>query len=150
MTTPKHRWETVDPYDGGYHVCKKCKQASQGERPETPCPISDAEYRAVAWLGQAGLYQSRMDAVLNGEQQIQPLSSAEVMEHARRYLYLTRHMQIAGTAQQNLKHTAMNLKKDKTHARRIYNKIASPEALPGEGFDAAIDRAIALGWRALP
>ena len=65
ITTHKHLWETVDPYDGGYHICKKCKLGSQGTRLEIPCPVSDAEYHAVAWLGQAGLYRSRFEAVRN-------------------------------------------------------------------------------------
>lgn len=82
MSTHKHHWETVDPYDGGLHICKKCKLSSQGERLATPCPISDAEHCAVAWLGQAGLYGTRLEAVRNGEQSITPVSFAELFELA--------------------------------------------------------------------
>lgn len=82
MTIHKHLWETVDPYDGGYHICKKCKFGSQGERLATPCPVSNAEHHAVAWLGQAGLYRTRFDAVRNGEQSLTPISSNELFELA--------------------------------------------------------------------
>jgi hypothetical protein len=82
ITTHKHLWETVDPYDGGYHICKKCKLGSQGERLVTPCPVSDAEYHAVAWLGQAGLYRTRFDAVRNFEQSVTPVSADELFNLA--------------------------------------------------------------------
>lgn len=82
ITTHKHLWETVDPYDGGYHICKKCKLGSQGERLATPCPVSDAEYHAVAWLGQAGLYRSRFEAVRNFEQSVTPVTADELFELA--------------------------------------------------------------------
>lgn len=81
-TKHKHLWETVDPYDGGYHICKKCKLGSQGERSGMPCPVSDAEYYAVAWLGQAGLYRTRFDAVCNCEQALTPVSMDELFELA--------------------------------------------------------------------
>jgi len=81
-TTHKHLWETVDPYDGGYHICKKCKLGSQGERLATPCPVSDAEYHAVAWLGQAGLYRTRFDAVRNFEQSVAPVTADELFNLA--------------------------------------------------------------------
>lgn len=83
MSTDKHNWETLDPYDGGYHICTKCKLGSQGKRSETPCPVSDAEHHAVAWLGQAGLYRTRYDAVRNCEQVIAPVSTNELFELAR-------------------------------------------------------------------
>ena len=82
ITTHKHLWETVDPYDGGYHICKKCKLGSQGERLATPCPVSDAEYNAVAWLGQAGLYRTRFDAVRNFEQSVAPVTADELFNLA--------------------------------------------------------------------
>lgn len=82
INTQEHLWETVDPYDGGYHICKKCKLGSQGERLATPCPVSDAEYHAVAWLGQAGLYRTRFEAVRNFEQSIAPVSADELFELA--------------------------------------------------------------------
>ncbi|WOB60586.1 MULTISPECIES: hypothetical protein [Pseudomonas] len=82
ITTHKHLWETVDPYDGGYHICKKCKLGSQGERLATPCPVSDAEYHAVAWLGQAGLYRTRFEAVRNFEQSVAPVTADELFNLA--------------------------------------------------------------------
>ncbi|UDU82886.1 hypothetical protein [Pseudomonas sp. HN2-3] len=82
ITTHKHLWETVDPYDGGYHICKKCKLGSQGERLATPCPVSDAEYHAVAWLGQAGLYRTRFEAVGNFEQSVAPVTADELFNLA--------------------------------------------------------------------
>jgi hypothetical protein len=82
VTTHKHLWETVDPYDGGYHICKKCKLGSQGERLGTPCPVSDAEYNAVAWLGKAGLYRTRFEAVRNFEQSVAPVTADELFNLA--------------------------------------------------------------------
>ncbi len=76
MTMHKHLWETVDLDAGGYHVCKKCKLGSEYEQPATPCPVSDAEHHAAAWLGPIGLYRSRTEAELHGE----------------RYLLITRHL----------------------------------------------------------
>ncbi|PYG83198.1 MULTISPECIES: hypothetical protein [unclassified Pseudomonas] len=82
ITKHNHLWETVDPYDGGYHICKKCKLGSQGERLATPCPVSDAEYHAVAWLGQAGLYRTRFEAVRNFEQSVAPVTAEELFNLA--------------------------------------------------------------------
>ncbi|WP_432777605.1 hypothetical protein O4O02_23590 [Pseudomonas fortuita] len=82
MTTHRHDWYTSEGYDGGLHHCKKCKLSSQGERIATPCPVSDAEHHAVAWLGQAGLYPTRFDAVRNFEQSIRPVSANELFELA--------------------------------------------------------------------
>lgn len=82
ITTHKHLWETVNHCDGGYHICKKCKLGSQGERLATPCPVSDAEYHAVAWLGQAGLYRTRFEAVRNFEQSVAPITADELFNLA--------------------------------------------------------------------
>ena len=82
ITTHKHLWETVDPYDGGYHICKKCKLGFQGERLATPYPVSDAEYHAVASLGQAGLYRTRFEAVRNFEQSVAPVNADELFNLA--------------------------------------------------------------------
>ena len=82
ITSHKHRWETVNPYDGGSHICKKCKLGSQGERLATPCPVSHAEYHAVAWLGQAGLYRTRFEAVRNFEQSVAPVTADELFKFA--------------------------------------------------------------------
>lgn len=82
ITSHKHRWETVDLYDGGYHICKKCKLGSQGEQLATPCPVSHAEYDAAAWLGQAGLYRTRLEAVRNFEQSVAPVTADELFKLA--------------------------------------------------------------------
>jgi len=81
-TSQKHRWETVAPCDGGYHICKKCKLGSQGEHLATPCPASHAEHHAVAWLGQAGLYRTRFEAVRNFEQSVAPVTADELFKLA--------------------------------------------------------------------
>ncbi|MBA5708207.1 hypothetical protein DT037_14160 [Pseudomonas fulva] len=44
--------------------------------------MSDAEHSAGAWLGQAGLYSTRFDAVRNFEQSITPVSASELFELA--------------------------------------------------------------------
>ncbi|HHK4734670.1 TPA: hypothetical protein ACQTZZ_000979 [Pseudomonas aeruginosa] len=44
----------------------------------------------AAWLGQRGIYRSRLEAVCNGEQLMDPLTLGELIQHAWRYLYLTR------------------------------------------------------------
>ncbi|MCZ9674061.1 hypothetical protein LSG40_22975 [Pseudomonas aeruginosa] len=44
----------------------------------------------AAWLGQRGIYRSRFEAVCNGEQLVDPLTLGELIQHAWRYLYLTR------------------------------------------------------------
>ena len=43
---------------------------------------SSAEHHAAAWLGQAGLYRTRFDAVRNFEQSITPVSANELFELA--------------------------------------------------------------------
>ena len=84
MSTHKHRWRTADPYDGGLHYCQKCDRWAQGDRPEAnDCPVSDAEHRAVAWLGQAGLYRTRLEGAQNGEQCLQPISMDQLFQSAR-------------------------------------------------------------------
>nr|HDS0968598.1 hypothetical protein [Pseudomonas putida] len=40
--------------------------------------MSDAEHYAIAWLGQAGLYRTRFDAVRNFEQSMMPVSADEL------------------------------------------------------------------------
>ncbi|HBN9870055.1 TPA: hypothetical protein L3925_002270 [Pseudomonas aeruginosa] len=44
----------------------------------------------AAWLGQRGIYRSRLEAVCNGEQLVDPLTLGELIQHAWCYLYLTR------------------------------------------------------------
>jgi len=91
ITTHKHLWETVNPYDGGYHICKKCKLGSQGERLATPCLVSDAEYHAVAWLGQAGLYRIQFDALRNFEQSVTPVSADDLFNLASKQVLSQRN-----------------------------------------------------------
>lgn len=43
----------------------------------------NAETRAAAWLGQAGLYRTRLEAVQNGEQSLEPVSENQLFELAR-------------------------------------------------------------------
>jgi len=43
---------------------------------------SSAEHQAAAWLGQAGLYRTRFDAVRNFEQSVTPVSVDELFELA--------------------------------------------------------------------
>lgn len=55
----------------------------QGPAPEAhDCPVSNAEQNAAAWLGQAGLYRTRFDAVRNCEQAVTPVSAAELFQLA--------------------------------------------------------------------
>ncbi|HDS0929604.1 TPA: hypothetical protein QDZ23_004304 [Pseudomonas putida] len=49
-------------------------------------PESEAKHNAAAWLGQAGLYRSRFDAVQNGEQLLEPVSADELFELARKHV----------------------------------------------------------------
>ncbi|HDS1697320.1 TPA: hypothetical protein QEM64_002555 [Pseudomonas putida] len=44
--------------------------------------MSDAEYHAVAWLGQAGLYRTRFEAVRNFEQSVAPVTANELFNLA--------------------------------------------------------------------
>lgn len=84
MTTHRHNWYTSESYDGGLHHCRKCNRSHQGPRPEAhDCPVSDAEHSAVAWLGPAGLYRTRLDAVQNGEQCIEAVSADQLFAYAR-------------------------------------------------------------------
>ncbi|WP_260441064.1 hypothetical protein [Pseudomonas putida] len=45
-------------------------------------PAPDVQLNAAAWLGQAGLYRTRFDAVRNCEQSVTPVSAAELFELA--------------------------------------------------------------------
>lgn len=94
MSMHKHAWDTVDPYDGGLHVCSKCKRSEQGSRPvANDYPVSDAEQNAAAWLGPAGLYRTLLDAVQNREQLVEPVSADQLVRYARALV----QMQIAAS-----------------------------------------------------
>ncbi len=45
-------------------------------------PAPDAKLDAAAWLGQAGLYRTRFDAVSNFEQSVTPVSADELFNLA--------------------------------------------------------------------
>ena len=88
MTNNAHRWECVELDGDELHSCKKCRRQTHAPRPETnDCPVSDAEHSAAAWLGQAGLYANRLEAIRNGEQLLRPVSQTELMQHARHSLF---------------------------------------------------------------
>lgn len=48
-------------------------------------PAHAAKLNAAAWLGQAGLYRTRLEAVQNGEQFVEPVSADELFELARKH-----------------------------------------------------------------
>ncbi|MFT0865956.1 hypothetical protein [Pseudomonas sp. CAM1A] len=47
---------------------------------------TDSEQTAVAWLGQAGLYRTRLEALQNGEQHLEPVSADVLFELARNHV----------------------------------------------------------------
>lgn len=49
------------------------------------------EQPAAAWLGQAGVYRTRLEAVQNGEQLLKSVSAAELLELARNSAKGARH-----------------------------------------------------------
>ncbi|MGR3992476.1 hypothetical protein FW789_08395 [Pseudomonas sp. 1121_17] len=88
MSTHAHHWNTSEGNDGGLHHCRKCGRDHQGPRPKTDdCPVSDPEHSAVAWLGPAGLYRTRLEAVQNGEQCIEPVSADQLFAYARALVF---------------------------------------------------------------
>lgn len=46
----------------------------------------DSHQNAAAWLGQAGLYRTRLDAVQNGEQRLEPVSAEALFLLARNHV----------------------------------------------------------------
>lgn len=84
MSTHCHDWYMSAGDDGGLYHCRKCSRSHQGTVPRTHgCPVSNAEHKAVAWLGRAGLYRTRLEAVQNGEQHLEPVSANQLFELAR-------------------------------------------------------------------
>lgn len=105
MSTHKHHWRSADPYDGGLHYCQKCDRWAQGERPEAnDCPMFDTEHTAVAWLGPAGLYRTRLEGVQNGEQRLQPVLKDQLSQLAKRHV----HTQLNEDNKPQLKLSATN------------------------------------------
>lgn len=87
MSTHHHDWYMSEADDGGLYHCRKCRRSHQGSVPKTQgCPVSNAEHNAVAWLGQAGLYRTRLEAVQNGEQLLEPVSAGQLFELARNHV----------------------------------------------------------------
>lgn len=83
MSTHHHDWYMSEADDGGLYHCRKCRRTHDGSVPEAHgCPVSNAEHNAAAWLGQAGLYRTRFDAVRNFEQSVTPVSANELFELA--------------------------------------------------------------------
>ncbi|HGY9618065.1 TPA: hypothetical protein ACOJNU_000120 [Pseudomonas putida] len=83
MSTHRHDWYMSEGDDGGLYHCRKCRRSHEGTAPEAQgCPVSNAEHNAVAWLGQAGLYRTRFEAVHNCEQSVTPVSAAALFELA--------------------------------------------------------------------
>lgn len=83
MSKHRHDWYMSEGDDGGLYHCRKCRRNHQGTAPEARgCPVSNAEHHAAAWLGQAGLYRTRFDAVRNFEQSVTPVSADELFELA--------------------------------------------------------------------
>lgn len=50
--------------------------------------VPDVDQRAAAWLGQAGLYRTRFDAVRNFEQSIAPVSADELFNLASKQVLI--------------------------------------------------------------
>ncbi|KPM60216.1 hypothetical protein [Pseudomonas monteilii] len=51
-------------------------------------PAANAKLNAAAWLGQAGLYRTRFDAVRNFEQSVRPVSADELFELASKQVLI--------------------------------------------------------------
>jgi len=83
-----------DPNHGGDVIscstCGACSRVVFGEKAGLADAWNSRTFTGSAWLGQAGLYRNRLDAVGNGEQSVTHLSSEELFNHANRYLYVTR------------------------------------------------------------
>lgn len=83
MSTHRHDWYMSEADDGGLYHCRKCRRTHEGTVPEAHgCSVSNAEHNAAAWLGQAGLYRTRFDALRNCEQFVTPISAAELFDLA--------------------------------------------------------------------
>lgn len=51
-------------------------------------PAPDVDQRAAAWLGQAGLYRTRFDAVRNFEQSVTPITADELFSLASKQVLI--------------------------------------------------------------
>lgn len=146
-----HRYFSLRSNDAGIDVSEIAKRYGGGGHRnaagfkvpfEVAQEINLQEGPAHAWLGHSGLYTTRLDAVANGEQRVQPLSAADVIAHARRYLFLTRQLP------QDIRHTATNINSHKADGGESYTTPPHTSTMPPEEVDAAVDRAIDRGRRA--
>ncbi|MDE4537699.1 Lar family restriction alleviation protein [Pseudomonas sp. ITEM 17296] len=75
-----------DPNHGGDMItCSKCDASTRvlfGEKAGLADLWNSRAARPHAWLGQAGLYRSRFDAVRNFEQAVTPVSADELFSLA--------------------------------------------------------------------
>lgn len=83
--------EIAEQYGGGGHrnaagfTVQFDHELARGE--DAICgQVGDPNLTAAAWLGQAGLYCTRLEAVQNGEQRMEPVSAAELFELARNHV----------------------------------------------------------------
>lgn len=77
-----------DPNHGGDAItcssCNACTRVVFGEKAGLTDLWNSRAVSAHAWLGQAGLYRTRFDAVSNFEQLVTPVSADELFELARK------------------------------------------------------------------
>lgn len=75
-----------DPNHGGDVIacsrCDACTRVVFGEKAGLADLWNSRAASLVAWLGQAGLYRTRFDAVRNFEQSVTPVSPDELFELA--------------------------------------------------------------------
>ncbi|MFO3723973.1 Lar family restriction alleviation protein [Pseudomonas sp. HLMP] len=88
-----HRFTIEDDQDpnhgGDVIVCRKCEACSRVEFGEKEGLEEAWNQRAIsdhAWLGQAGLYRTRLEAVQNGEQHLEPVSPEQLFQLARNHV----------------------------------------------------------------
>ncbi|PLP87394.1 phosphohydrolase [Pseudomonas sp. FFUP_PS_473] len=96
-----HRYFSLRSSDEGMDVGEIAKQYgggghrnAAGFKVPLDHELADARNQpagsAHAWLGQAGLYATRLEAVSNGEQLLRPVSQEELLQHARHSLFPSR------------------------------------------------------------
>lgn len=59
-----------------------------GHEKSNEMPVPGVDQRAAAWLGQAGLYRTRFDAVRNFEQSVTPVTAAELFNLASKQVLI--------------------------------------------------------------
>jgi len=74
-------------FNGRVLTYNQAMQLVEHEKPnELPTP--NVYQRAAAWLGQAGLYRTRFDAVRNFEQSLTPVTAAELFNLANKQVLI--------------------------------------------------------------